>query len=296
MADAMAMLPTPSLWREPRNAALDSVFYDVGALSDVETAQLSRSSRAEGMVLEVGPSFAPSLRVWESVHACEDLAPHYPAITIAGVGSSAVGAAALGRNAADAFGEKVLAVVSGYGMADLAYEAMGGFFLFGGLNAIRHSIQSIEAVLPTTFLGSPFAFPTLDPGQPFHIARNSEDVRALVALLSGKVSTDWLVGHSKGNLVISEALYALRDKAPDHFAKAAEDLDIVTFGARIAMPTEMGRVIDVMGALDGFGALNSRPDIATDVLIAESWHHTNTRLPLHMPVTGVLERILKERA
>lgn len=285
-------IPTPFLWREPRNAALDNVFYDVGALSKAEIAELSTSQKVEGMVLEVGPSFAPTLRTWSSVGACEGLAPHYRAITVAGVGSSAVGAAALARNVADAFGEKVLAVVSGYGMADLAYEAMGGFFLFGGLNAIRHSIQSVEAWLPS----APFAFPTLDPGQPFHVARNSEDVRALVALLSREVETDWLVGHSKGNLVISEALYALRDKASAPFDTLAGDLEIATFGARIAMPPQMKRVVDVMGGLDGFGALNSRPDIPTDILVPEAWHHTNTALALHMPVTRILGRILKESA
>ncbi|MFC5462080.1 hypothetical protein [Massilia niabensis] len=40
-------------------------------------------------------------------------------LAVAGVGSSALGTAAFARNVADAFGEPVAGLVSGYGMADL---------------------------------------------------------------------------------------------------------------------------------------------------------------------------------
>lgn len=282
------------------NTALDGLFYDVSALSVAERDQLRRPGRPEGMILEVGPSWAPSLRVWDRLSQCEALEAGYRAITVAGVGSSALGAAALARNVADALRGKALAVVSGHGLGDLATEAAGGFFLFGGVNAMRHSANAFDRSMDALWAMNPFlprpsqtgGFQSVDPGQGFQLARFSADVRALVKLLSGMVEADWLVGHSKGNLVISEALYALRGRDPERFANVARDVPIVTFGARIAMPNEVERVIDVMGDLDSFGAINSRPDIGIDVTVPNAWHHTNTRLPFHVPVTKVLEGIV----
>lgn len=278
------------------NTALDAVFYDIGTLTDDEQAALSNSDKPEGMILEVGPSYARDLKVWRCLADCDALARSYRAITVAGVGSSALGAAALARNVADAVDGKVLAVVSGLGMADLTTEAMGGFFLFGGLNAVRHGLQSFSTLWPFAPSLAPSALRAIEPASKFALSHNSEDVKALINLLSGKVETSLLVGHSKGNLVISEALYALRTIAPERFESIAEAVEIVTYGARIAMPTEINRVIDVMGDLDSFGALNSRPDIAVDVLIPNAWHHTNTELPWHVPVTKTLRSILEPQS
>jgi hypothetical protein len=58
------------------------------------------------------------------------------------------------------------------------------------------------------------------------------------------------------------------------------------------MPRGFSRIIDVMGALDGFGALNSRLSIDTDVSVPMAWHHTNTELPLHLPVAETLRPIM----
>jgi hypothetical protein len=278
------------------NAALDGLFYDVGIMSAEERAQLASPRKIEGVILEVGPSAAPSLKLWESLADCPALPPRYAAITVAGVGSSALGAAALARNVADAVGAPVLAVVSGLGMGDLASEAMGGFFLFGGLNALRHGFAALDRSLDAMWWMVPKAarpsFGAFDPGRSFQLSRYSEDVKALTTLLAERVETDLLVGHSKGNLVISEALYALRDQHEARFAAIADRLRVVTFGARIAMPPEIATVIDVMGEYDSFGAFNSRPDIARDVTVPGAWHHTNTRLAHHVPVTRQLKDVL----
>lgn len=290
------MMPANPLspWLNAEKTQLDGLFYDIDTLSKAEKAMLASGSKAEGMVLEVGPSSAPSLKVWQGIDQCDGLEARYPAITIAGVGSSGIGAAALARNVADAFDAKVLAVVSGYGMTDLASEAIGGFFLFGGLNAMRHSMQSLGdwSSLAPQLPGAQMQ--PMDPGEPWQLAHHSKDVKALVELLRDRVSTRWLVGHSKGNLVISEALYAMRAAQPDVFADLIKGIDIVTFGARIAMPPEIETVIDVMGELDGFGAMNSRPDIPVDIPVKNAWHHTNTKLAFHIPVTKVLSRIVAQ--
>ena len=293
------MLPTLSSITGIENTALDRMFYDIEVLSETERDALTRSGRMEGRILEVGPSWEPTLKVWDSFEACEGLAPHYHAITVAGVGSSGLGAAALARNCADALHGKVLAVVSGQGLTDLTSEAMGGYFLFGGLNAMRHSVNGFERWMKAMARMNPWAlwtnFAAPDPGQALSPAHYSADVKALIALLSEAVECDWLVGHSKGNLVISEALYGLRSADRERFDDVAKDIPIVTFGARIAMPTEIAQVIDVMGEMDGFGAFNSRPDIAVDVTVPGAWHHTNTRLPMHVDVRRVLEGITAQR-
>lgn len=279
-------------WPAKDNTALDSLFYDVEALSLEERRHLAAQVKPEGIILEVGPSYAPSLRIWPGIEACEALRRDYGALTVAGVGSSAVGAAALARNVADALDAPVLGVVSGLGLADLGSEAMGGFFLFGGLNAIRHAGAPFETWQWLT----PPALRPRDPGHTFRMARNSADVRAIRELLGdGGVKVPYLVGHSKGNLVLSEALYALRETDREGFASKAAEMRVVTFSARIAMPSQISRVIDVMGEFDSFGALNSRPDIPVDVSVPGAWHHTNTRLPFHLPVTKVLGDIVRRR-
>ena len=68
---------------------------------------------------------------------------------------------------------------------------------------------------------------------------------------------------------------------------------IVTVGALIAMPRQYGTVIDVMGGWDWFGGLNSRLDIPVDYTVPRAWHHTNTELPAHLPVTAALRDVFR---
>ena len=60
------------------------------------------------------------------------------------------------------------------------------------------------------------------------------------------------------------------------------------------MPRGVKPIVDVMGQLDAFGALNSRPQIETDISIEMAWHHTNTELPMHLPVSETVGKILSE--
>ena len=276
-----------------RNALLDAVFYDVGALSSEEAKSVALRYAAEGAILEVGPRSVPSLRMWRNFEDFSDQQGHYPALVVAGVGSSALGSAAFARNVADAAGAPVLAVVSGYGLADLLTEALGGYFLFGSLNRVRHIFEWLDDLRRETE-------PTLPPAtgaesfdvDPVSIVRHSEDVRTLVALLSGGSRFDWLIGHSKGNLVVSEALYQICETAPGRFAELTGESGIITVSAKIQMPHGFGRIIDVMGALDNFGELNSRTAIPTDVSVPFAWHHTNTELPFHLDVKETLRPIM----
>jgi hypothetical protein len=275
-----------------RNAVLDWFFYDVGAVTGKEARDLSPWLAAEGAILVVPPTGAGTLERCASVS--EFVAAGGGAVrtlVVAGVGSSALGSAALARNVADAMQAPVAAVVSGYGLADVAAEALGGFFWFGAINSVRHLFEWLDqlreagAADPEDASLAAAELPT----------RQSRDTGAVRALLSHPaLSFDLLVGHSKGNLVISEALYALQeDDGPAMQALGARTC-IVTLGAKIAMPRACRQVIDVLGQFDSFGELNSRRWIPTDRVVENAGHHTNTEIPWHLPVTRVLEELRAE--
>ena len=82
--------------------------------------------------------------------------------------------------------------------------------------------------------------------------------------------------------VLSEALYAICETAPARFAALTEESDIITVSARVQMPRAAWRIVDVIGALDAFGALNSTPGIGADIEVPLASHHTNTELPFHL--------------
>ena len=276
-----------------RNSLLDGLFYDVGAVRESEFDDIARWMAREGMLLIVPPTSAGA-----------DLSLHHDlsaflaaggggvrALTVAGVGSSAVGAAALARNVADAVGGPVAALVSGYGLSDLATEALGGWFWFGGLNAIRHMFEPFDRatkLLTLSEMGSSF-------GTPAYYARTSRDTATLIELLGHPdCRIPLLVGHSKGNLVLSEALYALQEE--ERLASLAARSAIVTISAKVGMPAAFaGRVFDVMGEDDAFGMLNSRPDIETDMVVEGAGHSTNPQIEGGIDVTAVMRRILAGR-
>jgi hypothetical protein len=270
-----------------RNAMLDYLFYDLGVLSKEEAARLGPDYAAEGAILAVGPSVSPSLDIWQDFPSFAHEGPNpIRAIAIAGVGSSALGAAAFARNVADAIGEPVLSVVSGYGMSDVMAEAIGGFFWFGALNSVRHVFKSFEFQEDKTHQSSTSSVTDL--------IQKSPDVAALYALLEGGQKVNFLVGHSKGNLVISEALFELKKRRRDRLDELAKGTRIVTLSARIAMPSAFPDIVDVMGSLDLFGEMNSRKSIPVDVSVPGAWHHTNTELPMHLPVTKTLQPLVED--
>ena len=273
-----------------RNAALDAFFYDVSTVAQDEAVAISPWLAAEGAILIVPPTGAGTLTLCPSVDDfLEKGSPEIRTLAIAGVGSSALGSAAFARNVADAIGSPVAAVVSGYGLADVLTEALGGFFWFGALNGIRHAFEGFDRLTEGQFFLR--SGPSDRTGD--FVLRQSRDTETVLALLAEpQLQFDLLVGHSKGNLVLSEALYDLARTAPERAKAVAEAARIVTISARIAMPPLCRNVIDVMGAWDWFGGLNSRPDIPTDYLAPNAWHHTNTELPAHLPVTKTLRKVL----
>ena len=270
-----------------RNAFLDWLFYDIGKLTDEEAREVSPWLAAEGALLFVPPSDSGSLRRFASIDEFAKFdGLKSCTLVVAGVGSSALGSAALARNVADAIQAPVVAVVSGYGLADVAAEALGGFVWFGALNSVRHSFEWLDRLRESGVI----ADPSLSAGLSINLpTQQSKDTRSVQALLSHPdLSFNLLVGHSKGNLVLSEALFTLDQVDRPRLREIGEKTCIITLSAKIAMPSACRHVIDVMGQLDAFGTFNSHLDIPTDVTVPAAGHHTNTDLPWHLPVTSVL--------
>lgn len=289
-AQSVAPSPLRESMLEPvrqRNAVLDAFFYDVGILGVDESADLALRYAAEGAILSVGPSYSPHIDIFRDIgdfDAAVDMG--HAALAVAGVGSSALGAAAFARNIADATGGPCLVVVSGYGLSDLITEAAGGWFLFSKLNAMRHAFEPLDE------LTRPASARGLTNRRKAQIVRQSLDVRTLLTLLAGPRPFKYLIGHSKGNLVIAEALQALGEDAPDRLAERAEEIHAITLSARIPLPPAMRKVTNVMGALDGFGQLNSDHSIPSDIIVPMAGHHTNTEILYHLPVTQVVSDIV----
>lgn len=189
------------------------------------------------------------------------------AIVVAGVGSSAYGTAALARNVADTYGFDVAGIVAGYGGLDLPTEAIGGYFLLGLQE--RAGLRSTRIVAPTA------------------------DVKTLVdILLADPPQLEYLVGHSKGSLLIDFALdqfvEELKDAPdPSHYDPLIDRLDIVTLGA-VILPHERfaKNVRQFMGQSDPLGWFNSHLDVLYEE-VPGAGHQLNpnpTMLPQGKPL------------
>lgn len=268
-----------------RNVALDALFYDIKVITPEEAFYISDSLAAQGAIMIVPPSDGAPIILCETVDEFVLRGgDKVRALAVAGIGGSALGAAAFARNVADAIGGPVAVVVSGYGIADVITEAFGGLFFFGHLRGLRPMLETLDDLAGRPKVGA------YGDGA---AARTSLDTRTVQALLADpRLSFRLLVGHSKGNLVLSAALHDLCKEDEIRVADLAETMKIVTIGARIAMPPAFTDVIDVMGEWDWFGEINSRPFIDADRHIPHAWHHTNTDFGGHLPVTSTLQEIL----
>jgi len=271
-----------------RNAILDTLFYDVSAITSESADILSDHPSAEGAILIVPPTGQGTLTLCTTA---EDFAAKGGAqiqvMAVAGVGGSALGSAAFARNVADALGRPVAAVVSGYGLTDIAMDALGGFLWFGVFSGLRQSLEYWERLAEQHGLA--------EKAGEVAWTRQSLDTRTVEALLTDeRFRFSLMVGHSKGNLVISEALYAIRSANEARLKQLADRMLVVTMSARIAMPDPID-ALDIIGQWDTFGAFNSPQLIAPDIVVPQAMHHTNRKFFGHLPVTQTLRDALAGR-
>jgi len=299
------------------NTALDSLFYDVGVLwtellwrgtavvTTMEsmtlatkvfgTLDLGALTNPEGSILVVDASRAPFVRRYDDVKQFLDFANdegrNVKAISITGVGSSALGSAAVAWNLSVALGQPVAAIVPGYGVADVVQQGLGGWYGFGLTSWIKKVTQEVLArMAPETARIGRRLMMTADhkeaeTGAPvFERGSGSSDV--LHSILRGSDRIDLLFGHSKGALVIGNAIHDL----PEETTKR---LHVTTFGCPIQEDAPGAKYLQFLGLIDGLGQLNSwgnRPEVWL-----YTHHSTNTTIPLSMLVS-LLTRLTELRA
>ncbi|MGN6369877.1 MAG: hypothetical protein ACTHN5_16595 [Phycisphaerae bacterium] len=291
-----------SFWRS-MNTSLDRVFYDTGSLATDERVELSQHIDPEGMVLIVHPAKANApiraLRSPEFVQEQLGSGQAVETIVVAGVGSSALGTASLARDVADYLGKPVAGIVSGLGLADVATEAWGGWFVFGKANIERDEIATaLKAAQVKDHVRHQPSHEAIkaqfaDNGISEGFLYGCPDSTALLYILSSlgpKVKL--LVGHSKGNYSIENALEGLLQESAATGKPVHGKLMIVTIGAAIWFPPEFTNVHQVLGLVDSLGILNSRWNVERTWL-AWTWHSTNaallgyTSVPQALKLAGV---------
>jgi hypothetical protein len=281
------------------NTALDFIFYDVPTLRAALAAKdapmraqgekppsriigFDALSDPEGSLLLIDATTAPYIHKYQSVEKFLE-SPYQETrdvdiATITGVGSSALGSAALAWDVSVALEKPVLAIVPGYGVADVVLQGLGGWFAFG-LHDFLSSKTLIQTGLATAApetarIGRELAAST--PQEPtargapiFRCGSGSSDV--LHALLEHRVTPfRLLVGHSKGALQINNAIQSLP-------SERTRGLRVVTLGCPIGENVAGVDYHQYLGLFDALGQLNAwghRPDHWPP-----TWHSTNPVLP-----------------
>lgn len=280
---------------------LDGIFYDVGALSKHEIDRLAEHPVDEGLVIVVPPksargairSFTPAEFV-----AAELARATVDAVVVAGVGSSAVGTAALARNVADVIGRPVAGIVSGQGMADVLAEALGGFFVFGIRNAMRDGIARwLDAIEwkdhvrdPQTHADVTDALAAARLDRDGFVFGSPDSTALLYLLLRIGHQLRLLVGHSKGNYSIENALHGWLAAKGRKADLSPATLCVVTLGAVIRFDDAFGNVHQFIGSVDALGYANSRPGLDA-ALLPGRWHSLNSKLTGSMAVREALDAV-----
>jgi hypothetical protein len=291
------------------NGAVDAIFYDVpgfaaalaerdrtvrdmqGSVGPSSVIDLDALRNPEGCLLLVDPANEPYIHRFATVDdfiaSPMEAARLVEIATITGVGSSALGSAAFAWSIAEAKTQPVLAIVPGYGVADMAEQALGGWFGFGLHDALKAkgAIQErlAEAAPQAARIGRHLSATAPDAktvnGAPvFRFGSGSSDV--LHALFEHRETPfRLLVGHSKGALQIGNAIHSLQPQK-------TRNLVVVTLGCPIAEDVTGVTYRQYLGTLDRLGQLNAWGHWPEHWLW--SWHTTNPWLPPAMDVADAV--------
>jgi hypothetical protein len=282
----------PFLSYKQRNAVLDNFFYDTGSLTVEEKAKLSPLIDREGSIVVVPPSNSDrQIRHYKrALRFMNKEGPTIRAIAVAGVGSSALGTAALARSIADALDTDVAGIITGYGLSDVMTEALGGWFVFGAADRIRFAMEKFFERMRTTMpadivsAGSEASAMWFDRSS----LPGDNDVSTLSEiLLAGPPALEYLITHSKGSLVASYALQQYVEDLEGDETALFERLRITTLGAVVGLPAVFKNVKQYLGALDWFGGANSSLGVTHERVPGVS-HHLNPGFPYHMSVAALL--------
>jgi hypothetical protein len=281
-----------------RNNALDQLFYDVDTIPPQKRRALLQWSDPDGSIVVVHPGDASAREVDHFEHVDKFVAWRkrhgVDIVAMAGVGSSALGTAALAANVADALGKPVAGIVSGYGVADAITEGLVGWFVLRPYNQLRQLVDGwLSWFEPLIAAVSADTQPNGDPGRLVAYVRGLPETDTLGALLcEPRMLVATLVGHSKGNLCIAAALDNL---SSERSRAVCPRLEVITFGALVQLPPTLRDARQFIGMLDGFGLVNSiLPQIST--VVPWATHSLNTRWPFHLAAAQSLATAMPRAA
>jgi hypothetical protein len=273
------------------NDAFDRIFYNV---EECDIDRIEKFSGTQGSIIHV-----PADRDTEPEECADasELIERYPnvgAITVAGVGSSAIGAVGLARDVADATKLSVAAVVSGSGALDVVWQGLGGWMFLREDNQLEFLLEKTRNSLLAAGMVPGFV-PWIET---WDSIGSGPDIVTLKSLLRKNHSGEsrlkklkWIVGHSKGNLVISSALSELvLEKSPMDM----NDVEIVLLSAVTALPPDTGRQHQYLGTLDQLGMVNSRIAVPYK-RVPGAMHWLNRDLPLHLDARAIIKQLAGRR-
>jgi hypothetical protein len=184
----------------------------------------------------------------------------------------------------------VAAIVPGYGVADWIQQGLGGWFGFGlhswwvkqmAQEVLAHTMPRTARIGRHLMMTAP-GHAEANTGAPvFQRGSGSSDV--LHAILKEVPSLDRVFGHSKGGLVIENAILSLP-------RETTQRLHVVTFECAIGEDTPTAGYSQFLGLFDGLGLLNSwgnRPET-----LIPTHHSTNTSIPLSVPVSLLTRSVM----
>ncbi|MBV9247683.1 MAG: hypothetical protein JO227_00345 [Acetobacteraceae bacterium] len=172
-------------------------------------------------------------------------------------------------------------------MDDVVYEGLGGWFCLRETNRLDFAIEQFSNVLSKASL-----LPALKTRcEVMDSIGSGPDLFTLKCLLRSKRlhQLRWLVGHSKGNLLISTAISELELEGLN-LAKTLAEVRIVLLSALSAVPADAGQQHQIIGNMDVLGWTNSRINVQ-HTLVAGAMHHLNRNLPYHLNAQEQLRRI-----
>jgi len=197
----------------------DTTYYNTGALTYAETS--GTSGLAKGTVIVMYPTnnkfYVGTEAEWLVVSGEVDI------VCIPGVGSSSTGTAAFAKHIAKIKNQPVAGIVVGYGDASIYTEGTQGYFIGRTSN----------------MAGTCYVEPAS---------------RALIDLFEAGARPSLLVGHSKGNMDIANALYRLYY---DGNAAWYGNTTFKTFGCGVNVPPGLGGFRQYIGTLDTLGYTNT---------------------------------------
>mgnify|MGYP000016222901 CR=1 FL=1 len=197
----------------------DSTYYNVGILTQSEISGVSGLSKGDIIVMTPTDNmYYIGSAAWDQV-----VNGHVKIICVPGVGSSSVGAAAFAKHIASIKSESVAAIVVGYGDGSIYTEGPQGYYI----------------------------------GRPSNIAGiwyEEPASQTLVDLYAAGARPDMLVGHSKGNMDIANALFKMYNNGHVSWYKG---VTFKTFGCGVNVPTGIGTFQQYIGTLDSLGYMNT---------------------------------------